>query len=184
MGTTTASYLAVAHCMLNVWWIELNEEFNKLRTKCIQQQDLHLGEQSTWRYTQIYSKQSYQGTQHTRLVGLTCAWVVGSETCTQQAGGRSGKQGYTETPGLTQQLKVLSLLLPNSPMLMFASSCIRCQVFLTGVLNQVRIGAWEKIAGICSDPDGRVDLSLGKLFSKPPDSKSEHTHICHSVGIL
>lgn len=105
-------------------------------------------------------------------------------TCTQQAGGRSGKQGYTETPGLTQQLKVLSSLLPNSPMLMFASSCIRCQIFLTGVLNQVRIGACEKIAGICSDPDGRVDSSLGKLFSKPPNSKSEHTHICHSVGIL
>ena len=40
----------------------------------------NLGEQSRWRYTQIDSKQSYQGTQHTRLVGLTCAWVVGSET--------------------------------------------------------------------------------------------------------
>jgi len=42
----------------------------------------------------------------------------------------------------------------------------------------------KKIAGTCSDPDDRVDLSPGKLFSKPPGSKSQHIHICHSVGIL
>ena len=40
----------------------------------------NLGEQNRWRHTQIDSKQSYQGTQHTRLVGLTYARVVGSET--------------------------------------------------------------------------------------------------------
>lgn len=43
---TTTSCLEVGNCILNVWWFKLNEEFNKFKTKCVQQQNLQFGEQS------------------------------------------------------------------------------------------------------------------------------------------
>ena len=71
-------------------------------------------------------------------------------------------------------------------MVLIASTCMRYQIFLSGVLIQVQ--NWgrreKKLAGSCSDPDDRVDLSPEMLFSKPPGSKPQHTHICHSAGIL
>lgn len=63
----------------------------------------------------MYSKQSYQGTQCTRSVGLICCLGRFRNMPAQQAGGRFGNPKYKETRGLSEQLKVLFLLLPTSP---------------------------------------------------------------------
>jgi hypothetical protein len=86
----------------------INSDPNSLNSRT-----LHLGEQSRWRYAQIHSKQSYHGTQCTKLVGLVCCLGgrLGNKP-TQQSGGRFGRQMFPEAFGLTH--KAIPLLLPNS----------------------------------------------------------------------
>lgn len=70
----------------------------------------------------------------------------------------------------------------HSLIVLLALICIRWQIFLAGVLSQVQ--KWGKRKNswhiIFSDPDDRVHLNSGKLFPKPPGSRSQCIHLCHS----
>ena len=114
METTNVSCLPVAHCMLNVWWIELNEEFNTFKTKHIQPQELAWTEQVEIYTDRFKAELSGNATYQISWLDL-CPGGRFRNTPTQQAGGRFGKRGCAEILGLTQQLKVLSSLLTNSP---------------------------------------------------------------------
>lgn len=175
----------MSNCIWFVTWIALSKEFNNKKwPECIQQQNLHLGEQNRWRYIQILSKQTYQGTQCTRLVGEICC--LGGRFRNRpalQSGGKFGKESCPEALGftLTTALPIYSYqTVPDFVVWLYASGDTisnRCPH------ADIELGNDGKIAGIRSDPDDRADLSPGKFFCEPPGSTSQHTHIQHSVSI-
>lgn len=130
------------------------------------------------------AKQTYQGTQCTRLVGKICC--LGGRFRNKpalQSGGKFGKESCPEALGftLTTALPIYSYqTVPDFVVWLYASGDTisnRCPH------ADIELGNDGKIAGIRSDPDDRADLSPGKFLCEPPGSTSQHTHIQHSVSI-